>query len=47
LQKQPKLLEYFFPGKSHVLILAKKWLGYILGDFLETHLVTLNHTSSK
>jgi hypothetical protein len=28
-----KILGYFFRGTSHVLILTKHWLGYILGDF--------------
>jgi hypothetical protein len=31
----------FFRSASYVLILTKNWLGYILGNFLQTHLVTL------
>jgi hypothetical protein len=42
----------FFHGKGDVLILIKNGLGYILGHFLQTHLVTLtlyhrNHTSKS
>jgi hypothetical protein len=34
---------FFIHGKSYVLILTKKCQAmYILGDFLQTHLVTLN-----
>jgi hypothetical protein len=29
---EPKLLGYFFYGKSYVLILTKNALGYILGE---------------
>jgi hypothetical protein len=31
----------FFYSTRYVLILTKHGLGYILGDFLQTHLVTL------
>jgi hypothetical protein len=30
-----------FHGKSHLSILTKIGLGYILGDFLQAHLVNL------
>jgi hypothetical protein len=36
---------YFFHGTSDVLILTLRGLGQILGDFLQTHLVTLLSTS--
>jgi hypothetical protein len=29
----PNILGYFFRSKAHVLILTKKWLGYVLGVF--------------
>jgi hypothetical protein len=31
----------FFHNTSYVLILTKKWWGYILATFLQAHLVTL------
>jgi hypothetical protein len=31
-----------FQNKSYLLILTKNGLGYILGEFSKTHLVTLN-----
>jgi hypothetical protein len=34
-------LTAFYHGKIYVLILTKNGLGYILGDFYVTHLVTL------
>jgi hypothetical protein len=40
--KEPKLWAIFFHGKSYVLILTQNWLGYILGIFSQTHLVTLS-----
>jgi hypothetical protein len=37
----PHFWATFFHGKGHALILTKNGLGYILGDFLKTHSVTL------
>jgi hypothetical protein len=34
-------LGYFFHSKGYALLLTGKGLGYTLGDFLQTHLVTL------
>jgi hypothetical protein len=34
-------LATFFHGASDVIIFTKTWLGYILGDFSQTHKVTL------
>jgi hypothetical protein len=41
-----QLFELFFCGKSCVLILTKNGLGYILGDFCQTHQATLDGTNA-
>jgi hypothetical protein len=41
LKKWPKSLDYSFKGQSFVLILTTRAFGYILGDFSQTHPVTL------
>jgi hypothetical protein len=38
---RPNFVATFFHGKNCVLILTKNGLGYIWGDFSQTHLVTL------
>jgi hypothetical protein len=40
-RNNPHYFAPYFRGKRYVLILTKNGLGYILGDFLQTHLVTL------
>jgi hypothetical protein len=39
-------LGYFFPKHTYIdyicIIFVKKWLGYVLGNFLQAHLVTLH-----
>jgi hypothetical protein len=37
----PNLYAIFPISIKHVLILTKNGLGYVLGDFFQTHLVTL------
>jgi hypothetical protein len=41
-RNSPDYWAIYFRVKSYVLILTQKGLGYILGDFLQTHLVTLD-----
>jgi hypothetical protein len=44
----PKIWATFFQGKSYALSLTKKnGLGYFLGVFSETHLVTLLQSSER
>jgi hypothetical protein len=43
-RNSPNFWAAVFHGKSSILILAKCGLGYILGDYLQTHLVTLPST---
>jgi hypothetical protein len=48
IQKSTNYLDTFFHCQSYVLILTQNGLGYILGAFSQTHLVTLdvvNHVS--
>jgi hypothetical protein len=37
----------FFSDKNFALVLTKNGLGYILGPFLQTHLVTLHGKTQK
>jgi hypothetical protein len=36
-----------FRGKWYVLILSKNWLGFLFGDFSQTHLGTLQSKHEK
>jgi hypothetical protein len=45
--KVAHILGYFFRGEKYIVILAKNGLGYILGDFLQTFLVTLSTILGK
>jgi hypothetical protein len=38
-KSSPKCLPTFFLNIDYVIILTKNWLGYVLGDFSQTHLV--------
>jgi hypothetical protein len=40
-KSSPNFWATFYNSKSRHLIFAQNGLGYILGDFLQTHLVTL------
>jgi NAD(P)-dependent dehydrogenase (short-subunit alcohol dehydrogenase family) len=46
-RSSPKFLSTFHHTKSYALILARYGLGYILGDFLHTHLVTLLRSKGR
>jgi hypothetical protein len=41
IAKVSKSLVYFFHNQIFILIETKNGLGYLLGDYLQTHLVTL------
>jgi hypothetical protein len=44
---EAQIIGYFFHSTRYVLILTKHGLGYILGDFLQTHLVTMFTTNKE
>jgi hypothetical protein len=44
LQKLAKFLCHFFQSIDYASVMTRNGLGYILGDFLQTHVVTLLET---